>query len=220
MSDTTLNMTPRLYDYYQKQSLRESEILRSLREQTHKMSMAQMQISPEQGQFMQFLVEILQAKKTLDVGVFTGYSALVVALALPPDGKVIALDVNEEWTKVAKKFWAMAGVENKIQLHLAPALETLQSLIDKGESGSFDFAFIDADKLNYLNYYEKSLTLLRKGGVIAIDNVLWSGQVADPHIDDDNTKMIRKVNATLLKDDRITLTMLPVGDGLTLARKR
>ncbi|HSW94027.1 MAG TPA: class I SAM-dependent methyltransferase [Gammaproteobacteria bacterium] len=220
MSANTLNLTPDLYAYYQKMSIRDSDLLRQLRDQTKKMSMGHMQISPEQGQFMGFLVELMNARKTLDIGVFTGYSALSVALALPPDGKVIACDVNEEWTKVARRFWEMAGVSSKIDLRLAPAGDTLQALIDHHEAGTFDFAFIDADKTNYLDYYEKSLVLLRTGGVIAIDNVLWSGDVADPDIQDENTRMIRKVNETLLNDLRVTISMLPIGDGLTLARKR
>jgi len=220
MSANTLNLTPVVYEYYQKMSLRDTDVLRKLREQTHKMSMGQMQISPEQGQFMGLLIELTGAKKTLDIGVFTGYSALSVALALPSDGKVIACDVNVEWTQIAKRFWEMAGVADKIDLRLAPALETLQTLIDENEAGTFDFAFIDADKANYLNYYEKSLTLLRPGGLIAIDNVLWSGDVADLAVNDANTQMIRKVNETLLADPRVTISMLPIGDGLTLARKR
>jgi predicted O-methyltransferase YrrM len=220
MSDYTLNLTPAVYEYYQKNSLREPEILLKLREQTHKMSMGHMQISPEQGQLMRLLLELLAARKVLDIGVFTGYSSLSMALALPSEGKVIACDVNVEWTKIAKRFWEMANMNHKIELRLAPATETLQSLIDAGERGTFDFAFIDADKLNYLNYYEQSLALVRVGGLIAIDNVLWGGEVADPAIRDQNTEMIRKVNEVLLKDERVTMSMLPIGDGLTLARKR
>jgi caffeoyl-CoA O-methyltransferase len=184
------------------------------------MSMSQMQISPEQGQFMGLLVELMGAKKTLDIGVFTGYSALSVAMALPENGRVIACDMNVEWTKIAKRFWEMAGQSHKIDLRLAPALETLQGLIDNNESGTFDFAFIDADKVNYLEYYEKSLVLLRKGGLIAIDNVLWDGDVANPAVNDENTCMIRKVNEVVLNDERVTISMLPIGDGLTLALKR
>lgn len=220
MSDITLNLTPALYEYYQRVSLREPEVLRQLREQTHKMSMGQMQISPEQGQFMGLLIELMQAKKTLDIGVFTGYSALSVALALPEDGRVIACDINVEWTKLAKRFWEMAGMTHKIDLRLAPALQTLQSLIDAGEAGTFDFAFIDADKANYLNYYEAALTLLRSGGLILIDNVLWYGDVADPTNHEKNTVIIREVNEKLHQDERVTLSMLTIGDGLTLARKR
>lgn len=219
MSAHTLNMTPALYEYYQRMSLREPEILQELRAQTRKMSMGQMQISPEQGQFMQFLVRILQAKRALDIGTFTGYSALSVALALPADGKVIACDKNSEWTKIARQFWQKAGVENKIDLHLAPALTTLENLQKEGCSGTFDFAFIDADKANYLRYYELSYDLVRPGGVIAIDNVLWDGDVADPAIQDENTQMIRRVNEVVLRDERVTMSMLPIGDGLTLVLK-
>ncbi|EKD73406.1 MAG: hypothetical protein ACD_45C00325G0005 [uncultured bacterium] len=220
MSAKTLNLTPALYDYFQKHSLREPEILKKLREQTHKMSMGNMQISPEQGQFMQLLIELIQAKKTLEIGVFTGYSTLSVALALPSEGRIIACDINKEWTQIAKRFWEMAGVAHKIDLRLAPALDTLQSLLAQGEANTFDFAFIDADKANYLNYYEKTLQLMRVGGLIAIDNVLWDGDVADSTINDPDTVAIRKLNATLSKDECVTLSMLPIGDGLTLARKR
>jgi predicted O-methyltransferase YrrM len=220
MSDYTLNLTPELYRYLLKNSLREPEVLKELREQTHTMSMSQMQISPEQGQFMALLVELIQAKKTLDIGVFTGYSALAVALALPKDGKVVGCDINGEWTKIARKYWEKAGVTDKIDLRLAPAADTLQILINQGEAGTFDFSFIDADKANYDLYYEKSLRLLRTGGLIAIDNVLWSGKVADSSVDDRDTVAIRALNEKLLNDDRVSLSMLPIGDGLTLARKR
>lgn len=220
MSAKTLNLTPEGYAYYQKHALRESDVLQKLRAQTAKMSMGQMQIAPEQGQFMRLLMELMQAKKTLEIGVFTGYSTLCVALGLPENGKIIACDINIEWTKLAKRFWEMAGVIHKIDLRLAPALDTLQSLLDEGEAETFDFVFIDADKQNYLNYYEKSLSLIRVGGLIAIDNVLWGGDVADPAINDKNTVMIRRVNDFLLQDERVTLSMVPIGDGLTLVRKR
>lgn len=220
MSDVTINFTPKLYEYFQRNSLREPDVLAKLREQTHKMSMSQMQISPEQGQFMGFLIELMGARKTLEVGVFTGYSALAVALALPADGKVIACDINGEWTKIAQKYWQMAGVSEKIDLRLAPALETLDALLANGQAETFDFAFIDADKANYINYYEKALQLIRVGGVIAIDNTLWSGKVADTAVNDRDTLIIRELNAKLVKDERITLSLLPIGDGLSLARKR
>jgi predicted O-methyltransferase YrrM len=220
MSDTTLNLTPKVYDYLQQVSLREPEVLQELRVQTHKMSMGQMQISPEQGQFMRLLVELINAKKTLEIGVFTGYSALSVALSLPSDGKVIACDLNVEWTKIARRYWEKAGVADKIDLRLAPALETLQGLLDEGHANTFDFAFIDADKANYPNYYEMSLALLRTGGLVAIDNVLWDGDVADLNVTDANTTVLRELNASLHIDQRVTLSMLPIGDGLTLARKR
>lgn len=220
MSDYTLNLTPELYQYYQKISIREHEVLKELRAQTHKMSMSQMQISPEQGQFMGLLIELMNAKKALEIGVFTGYSTLCVALALPENGKIIACDINVEWTKIARKFWERAGVTNKIDLILAPATETLQQLIDQSEAGTFDFIFIDADKANYPTYYENALTLVRRGGLILIDNVLWKGKVADSTITDSNTLVIRDLNEKIFADDRVTLSMLPIGDGLTLARKR
>ena len=220
MSTKTINLTPALYEYLLKVSLREPEILQELRKETYQSTNFNMQISPEQGQFMALLIQLLGARKTLDIGTFTGYSALVVALALPSDGKVIACDVNEEWTNVAKRFWKQAGMADKIELRIAPALDTLQNLIDTGEASTFDFAFIDADKANYAEYYEKSLQLLRRGGLVAIDNVLWDGDVADPTINDASTRAIRALNLKLLKDERVTLSMLPVGDGLTLARKR
>jgi predicted O-methyltransferase YrrM len=219
MSDITLNFTPELYEYFQNVSLREPEVLKELRAQTQKMSMSQMQISPEQGQFMRLLVELIGAKKTLDIGVFTGYSALSVALALPKDGKIIGCDINGEWTKIARKFWEKAGVQNKIDLRLAPALQTLQELVTAGEVGTFDFAFIDADKMNYLHYYELALQLVKTGGLIAIDNVLWSGKVADLQDTSDNTVLLRKLNLILKADTRVNISMLPIGDGLTLARK-
>lgn len=220
MSDTTINLTPKLYDYMQENSLREPQILQELRVQTHKMSMSHMQISPEQGQFMGLLIELLQAKKTLDIGVFTGYSALAVALALPQDGKVIGCDINGEWTKLAQRFWEAAGMAQKIDLRLAPAVETLQGLIEEGNANTFDFAFIDADKANYPVYYEQALQLVRPGGLIAIDNVLWSGKVADLNINDRDTAVIRELNARIKEDKRVTMSMLSIGDGLTLARKR
>jgi predicted O-methyltransferase YrrM len=182
--------------------------------------MSIMQISPEQGQFMGLLVKLLKAKKTLDIGVFTGYSSLVIALALPEDGKVIACDRDPESTAIARRYWQAAGVEPKIDLRLAPALETLEQLIAEGEAGSVDFAFIDADKRNYSNYYERALTLLRPGGVVAIDNVLWSGSVADPEVTDNRTIAIREFNQKLHQDSRVEISMLPLADGLTLAMKQ
>ncbi|MDR3491943.1 MAG: class I SAM-dependent methyltransferase [Gammaproteobacteria bacterium] len=220
MSDVTLNLTPQLNDYLQKMSVREHEILTQLRQQTHKMSMSQMQISPEQGQFMGLLMKLMHAKKTLEIGVFTGYSTLSVALALPEDGRIVACDINVEWTKLAKRYWDMAGVSHKIDLRLAPALDTLDALIKQGEAGTFDFCFIDADKLNYSEYYEKSLLLMRQGGLIAIDNTLWDGKVADPAVDDENTIAIRELNSKLLNDKRVDISLLPIGDGLTLALKK
>ena len=169
---------------------------------------------------MALLVEILYAKKSLDIGTFTGYSAMAVAQAMPRDGKVIACDINIEWTNIAKQFWAMGGVTDKIDLRLTPALETLQDLLDKGEGDTFDFAFIDADKMNYGNYYELVLTLLRSGGLMAIDNVLWGGEVANPSNQEKETKAIRALNERIFKDERVSMSMLPIGDGLTLVRKK
>lgn len=220
MSAITNNLTPQVYDYFLNVSLREPAVLKKLREQTRKMSTGHMQISPEQGQFMALLVELLGAKKTLDIGVFTGYSALVVALALPPEGKVVGCDINGEWTKIARRFWEEAGVTEKIDLRLAPALETLQTLIEDGEVNTFDFAFIDANKADYIDYYKMCLALIRRGGLIAIDNVLYGGQVADSSIHDKKTMVIRELNEIILNDDRVTLSMMPIGDGLTLVRKR
>lgn len=219
MSNQSLGFDDRLYNYFQSVSLREPEILTQLRQETAQHSMSQMQISPEQGQLMALLVQLMGAKKTLEVGVFTGYSALVVALALPPDGKVVACDVSEEYTAIARRYWQQAGVADKIELHIAPALETLDHLLAAGEANTFDFAFIDADKGNYDGYYERSLQLVRSGGLVAIDNVLWSGKVADPQVQDNRTNGIRAFNQKLHQDSRVSLSLVPIGDGLTLARK-
>lgn len=216
----TLGLDDQLYNYLLSVSLRESEILYQLREETAQHPYAMMQIAPEQGQFMALLVQLMGATKTLEVGVFTGYSSLCVALALPPTGKVVACDVSEEYTSVARRYWQAAGVADKIELRLAPALETLDQLLSAGEGGTFDFAFIDADKQNYLNYYERALQLLRPGGLIAIDNVLWGGQVADPQVQDRNTQAIRDFNEKLHHDERVSLSLVPIADGLTLALKR
>ena len=220
MSKQTTGLEQHLADYIQSISLREPDILKQLREETAKLSMARMQISPEQGQFMALLAQLMGAKKTLEIGVFTGYSALAVALALPDDGKVIACDISEEYTAIAKDFWERAGVSEKIDLRIAPALETLDQLISEDETGSFDLAFIDADKRNYENYYERALRLLRPGGLILIDNVLWSGKVVDPTITDKQTQAIREFNQKLHQDSRISLSLIAIADGLTLVLKR
>ncbi|TAF09390.1 MAG: SAM-dependent methyltransferase [Nostocales cyanobacterium] len=219
MTKKTIGLEKNLYNYLLSVSLREPEILNQLRQETAQLPMAIMQISPEQGQLMALLVKLLGAKKTLDIGVFTGYSSLSVALALPADGKIIACDVSEEYTNIARRYWEKAGVADQIDLQIAPALETLDKLLAAGEGENFDFAFIDADKGNYENYYERSLQLIRPGGLIAIDNVLWSGKVADPEIQDNQTKKIRAFNQKLHQDPRITLSLVPIADGLTLARK-
>jgi predicted O-methyltransferase YrrM len=220
MSNKTLGLSDRLAEYVQSVSLREPDILTELRQETSRHPMGGMQISPEQGQLMALLVQLMGAKKTLEVGVFTGYSALVVALALPNDGQMIACDVSQEFTAIARRYWEKAGVTNKIDLRLAPALETLDHLLTSGAANTFDFAFIDADKSNYDNYYERALQLVRPGGLIAIDNVLWSGAVADPQVQDTRTNAIRALNQKIHQDARVTLSLLPVADGLTLAIKR
>lgn len=220
MSTRTIGIDNQLYDYLLSTSLREPEILVKLRQETANLPQGRMQISPEQGQFMALLVQLIGAKKTLEVGVFTGYSSLAVALALPADGKIIAADVSEQFTAIARRYWQAAGVADKIDLRLAPGVETLDALLATGQAETFDFAFIDADKENYDAYYERSLQLVRPGGLIAIDNVLWSGRVADPQIQDKSTQIIRALNEKLHHDERVTFSLLPIGDGLSLALKR
>ena len=220
MARTTLGLDDRLYDYFLQVSLREADVLRRLREETAALPEGEMQIAPEQGQFMALLVELIGARRTIEVGVFTGYSSLAVALALPADGHIVACDVSEAWTAIARRYWDQAGVAHKIELRLAPAIETLDSLIAAGEAGAYDFAFIDAEKTEYADYYERVLELLRPGGLAAIDNVLWNGRVADPESNDDDTNAIRAFNEALKGDERVTLSMVPIADGLTLARKR
>lgn len=220
MSRSTLGLDAPVRDYLIAHGTREHPMLARLREATAAMPNAMMQISVEQGAFLQLLMQILGAKKTLEVGTFTGYSALAVALALPEDGQVVACDVNEEWTAMGREHWDAAGVGHKVDLRIAPAVETLDALIADGQEGSFDFAFIDADKGGYVAYYERSLKLLRPGGVIGIDNVLWSGRVVDEADQEDSTNAIRRVNALVADDPRVDVSMLPIGDGLTLARKR
>ncbi len=220
MSNRTLSMTDALYDYLLAVSSREPEILRRLRAETARLPNAGMQIGPEQGQFMGLLVQLMGARRTLEVGVFTGYSSLAVALALPPDGRVVACDVSEEWTAIARRYWAEAGVAGKIELRLGPAVETLDALLADGQADGFDFAFIDADKENYDHYYERALRLVRPGGLIAIDNVLWGGRVADPEAQGESLAAIRALNAKLHRDERVALSLVPIGDGLTLALRR
>ncbi len=220
MANQTLGIEPKLYNYLLSVSLREPEILSQLRKETAQHPMAMMQIAPEQGQFMALLVQLMGAKKTLEVGVFTGYSSLVVSLALPPEGRLVACDVSEEFTAIARRYWQKAGVADKIDLHIAPAMETLDQLLAVGEAETFDFAFIDADKSNYDGYYERSLQLVRPGGLIVIDNVLWSGRVADSAVQDNRTTKIRALNEKLHQDQRINLSLVPIADGLTLAHKK
>ena len=219
MSTATIMLDKKLREYLLNVSVKESEILRELREETAQMEYSAMQISPEQGAFMSFLVELIQAKRTLEIGVFTGYSALVVAMALSEDGIVTACDVSEEWANVGMKYWKKAQVEDKIDLRIAPALKTLDQLLSEGKQGTYDFSFIDADKIEYQGYFDKSLELLRIGGLIAIDNVLWGGSVIDDSIQDSSTKAIRAFNENLSSDSRVSISMVPIGDGLTLACK-
>jgi len=220
MTNRSISLTDSLYEYLLAVSSREPDLLRRLREETAAYPNARMQIAPEQGQFMALLVRLMGARRCLEVGVFTGYSSLAVALALPDDGSIVACDVSDEWTSVARRYWAEAGVAHRIDLRLAPALYTLQGLLAGGEAGSFDFAFLDADKENYLRYYEHALELVRPGGLIVADNTLWSGRVADPANTEATTVGLRRFNARLLADERVDLSVVPIGDGLTLARKR
>lgn len=220
MSNKSLNLSDRLYDYLLSVSLREPEVLAELRQETAGHPRNAMQIAPDQGQFMAFLIRLIGAKKALEVGVFTGYSSLCVALALPPEGKLIACDISEEYTAIARRYWQKAGVTDKIDLRIAPALETLDQLVTAGQTNRFDFAFIDADKENYLNYYERALQLVRPGGLIAVDNVLWGGAVANPAVQDESTQAIRAFNQTLHRDERVDLSLVAIADGLTLAMKR
>jgi predicted O-methyltransferase YrrM len=219
MSNKTFTLSDDLYAYLFENSVREPDILRRLREETAGDSMARMQIAPEQGQLMQLLVRLMGARRYLEVGVFTGYSSLAVALAMPAEGRILACDVSDAWTRVARKYWAEAGVAEKIDLRLAPALQTLDDLIAAGAGGSFDFAFIDADKTSYIGYYERALTLIRVGGLIAMDNTLWGGRVADPTARDADTRAIRDFNRHLRDDRRVHLCLIPIGDGLSLALK-
>lgn len=218
MSDL-LSLTPVLYDYLKRMSLREHPVLAQLRADTQQLNTAAMQVTPEQGQFLSLLVKLIGAKKALEIGTYTGYSALCTALALPADGTLIACDINAEWTQMAKRYWEAAHVAPKIDLRLGDALTTLDELIAQHEAASFDFAFIDADKANYSHYYERAITLVRAGGLIVIDNVLWGGEVADPTNDKPSTLAIRALNKLISQDKRVDISMVPIGDGLTLARK-
>jgi caffeoyl-CoA O-methyltransferase len=220
MATRTLSLTDQIHAYLVSVSGSQNEAQRRLREETEKMPNSGMQISFEQGQFMALLVRLLKARKTLEVGVFTGYSSLVVAQALPEDGKIIACDVSDEYTSIARRHWEEAGVAHKIDLRLAPATQTLDALLADGHADTFDFAFIDADKSNYDAYYERALKLIHAGGLIAIDNTLWAGKVADESVQDHDTQAMRALNAKLHQDERIHLSMVPIGDGLTLAMRR
>ncbi len=220
MSATTIAVTDAIRDYLLAVTVREPPLLARLREETQRMPSGGMQISPEQGRFMSFLVELTGAKRYLEVGVFTGYSSLSVALAMPPDGRIVACDRSDEWTSVARRYWKEAGVADKIELRLGFALETLDALLESGARGTFDFVFIDADKESALEYYERGLELLRKGGLFAFDNALWAGRVADPKNDDPSTLGVRALNQRASNDPRVSATLVPIGDGLLLATKR
>jgi predicted O-methyltransferase YrrM len=221
MSDRSIGLSEALHQYLLANSVREPEILASLRQETDRHPLSNMQISPEQGQLMGLLVQLIGAKKCLEIGVFTGYSSLSVALNLPDDGRIVACDVSDEFTSIARKHWQAAGVSEKIDLQIAPALDTLDRLLANGEAGTFDFAFIDADKNNYAAYYDRCFQLVRQGGLILVDNVLWYGRVIDPAMDaDKRTQAIKQINQQIYHDDRVQISLIPIGDGLTIARKK
>jgi caffeoyl-CoA O-methyltransferase len=220
MSNGSIGLDEALNAYMVQAGVREHPVLAELRRTTAEMPNANMQVAPEEGAFLAMLVRLLPARRILEVGTFTGYSSTAMALAQPPDGRIVCCDVSQEWTDVARRAWADAGVADRMTLHLAPAVETLDALLAAGEAGSYDLAFIDADKPGYDAYYERALQLVRAGGLIAIDNVLWSGRVADPADRDESTEAIRALNAKIASDERVDVVMLPLADGLTLARVR
>jgi predicted O-methyltransferase YrrM len=221
MSDRSIGLSETLHQYLLANSVREPEVLARLRQETDRHPLSNMQISPEQGQLMGLLVQLIGAKKCLEIGVFTGYSSLSVAMNLPDDGRIVACDVSDEFTAIARKYWQLAGVSEKIDLQIAPALETLDRLLANGEAGTFDFAFIDADKNNYAAYYDRCFELVRQGGIILVDNVLWYGRVIDPAMDaDKRTQAIKQINQQIYHDDRVQISLIPIGDGLTIARKK
>lgn len=220
MTKQPLPLTPPLYQYLLANSLREPQALTQLRAETDSHPRGVMQIAPDQGQLIQLLLQLMGAERVLEIGVFTGYSSTAIALALPDHGQLVACDISAEYTGTAQRYWQKAGVADKITLRIAPAIDTLDQLIADGEAGRFDAAFIDADKSNYDAYYERSLQLIRPGGLLMIDNVLWSGRVADPEVQDKRTTLIRALNAKIHQDERVFPCLLPVADGLTLALKR
>ena len=220
MFKNTLGLPDPLHDYILANSLKELPILAELRQETEHHKQARMQISPDQGQLIALLIRLMSARRVLEIGVFTGYSSLTIALALPSDGVLVACDISEEYTAIAKRYWRQAGVQGKIDLRIAPALETLDSLLESGQAETFDFAFVDADKANYSNYYDRALKLLRPGGLMAIDNVLWSGRVADVQSTDKIVQTMRIFNQKVAQDDRVQVSLLPLGDGITLALKK
>jgi predicted O-methyltransferase YrrM len=220
MFKNTLGLPDLLHDYILDNSLKELPILAELRQETEHHKQARMQISPDQGQLIALLIRLMSARRVLEIGVFTGYSSLTIALALPIDGVLVACDISEEYTAIAKRYWRQAGVQDKIDLRIAPALQTLDSLLESGQAETFDFAFVDADKANYSNYYDRALKLLRPGGLMAIDNVLWSGRVADMQSTDKIVQTMRIFNQKVAQDDRVQVSLLPLGDGITLALKK
>lgn len=220
MSSRTIAMDDRLYDYFAKASLRETPLLARLRRETMKLPERAMQISPEQGQFMALLVELVGARKAIEVGTFTGYSSIAIASALPADGRLVCCDLSDSYTRIARRYWARANLARKIELRLGPAIATLDALVNEGGTGGYDFVFIDADKSSYDGYYERALKLLRRGGLVAVDNMLWGGAVADPRKRDNDTRAIRALNRKARNDRRVATSLVPIGDGLLLARKR
>ena len=220
MSTQTILMDDQLLEYLRQNSVREPDVLQELREETQKLSNSGMQISPEQGQLMAMLVKLVNARKIVEIGTFTGYSSTVMALAMPEDSQLIAFDISEEYTRTARRFWKKAGVDQRVKLVLGNAKESLKDFLQTGEQESVDLAFIDADKSSYAEYYECCLKLIRPGGLILVDNVLWSGQVADASNHDKDTEALRIFNVALSSDQRVDLCMVPIGDGLTIARKR
>ena len=220
MANKTIGISDELQAYVVGTGVREPDVLARLREETAALPEHRMQVAPEQGAFLALLVELIGARRCIEVGTFTGYSSTAVALALPDDGRLICCDVSREWTDIARRYWADAGVAEKVDLRIAPAVETLDALIDSGEEATYDFAFVDADKTGYEAYYDRLLRLVRPGGLIAFDNTLWGGRVIDRDADDADTMAIRAFNRRLVDDDRVSLSMLPVADGVTLARRR
>lgn len=219
MSNRTLSIDDRLYDYLCDVAINEPELLTRLREETAQLEFSVMQISPEQGQFMSLLIKLMGAKNAIEIGTFTGYSSICVASAMPEDGNLICCDISPQWTAIAEKYWALAKLDNKIELYTQPAEQTLQMLLDNGAEKTFDFVFIDADKQNYILYYEMAFDLLRRGGLIAVDNTLWSGAVADPENTEPGTRAIRRFNEMIKQDNRVSSSLLTIGDGLTLILK-
>ena len=219
MSNRTLSIDDQLYDYLLSVSVDESELLQQLRTETAAIEFSEMQISPEQGQFMSLLVRLLGARRAIEIGTYTGYSSLCIASALPQNGTLVCCDDSAKWTSIAQKYWALAGLESRIDFRLQAALDTLQDLLDAGGAGHYDFIFIDADKQNYQQYYELALELLRPGGLIAVDNTLWSGDVANAENNEPSTRAIRRFNDFIKQDSRVIKSLVPIGDGLTLLLK-